>query len=96
MFHRRPICERGQSTGWLRERVVRGLWILVSVMWIVFWAWQRNIVCELNLPLFGWGPRCLVQFYDLVLHAGTLAVLFGPPALVGFVGWTAFGGSVSR
>jgi hypothetical protein len=90
VFYQRPIYER-QGAGWLRGCGVRGLWILASLVWIVFWAWQRNIVCELNLPLFGWGPWCFVRFYDLPLHAGTFAVLLGPPALVGVVGWTAFG-----
>jgi hypothetical protein len=73
------------------RRSMPSLWAALSVVWIVFWAWQRNIICELNLPFFGWGPRCLLQFYDLVLHAGTLAVLLGPPTLVGLIGRAAFG-----
>ena len=78
------------------RRALPGLSVTLSVLWIVFWAWQRNIVCELGLPFFHWGPWCLLQLYDLELHAGTFAVLLGPPALVGLIGWAVFGFATER
>jgi hypothetical protein len=65
------------------------IWILLSAVWIVFWAWQRNVVCELDLPYFDRGPWCVYQFYDWAIHAQTLAIILGPPVLAGFIGWAA-------
>lgn len=67
------------------------LWVCLSIIWICFWAWQRNIVCELNLPHYGSGPWCEYQTWDVAFHIKTAAILFGPPLLVGLVGWVISG-----
>ncbi len=67
------------------------LWVVLSVVWVVFWAWRRNILCEFNLPYFGSGPWCLYQTQDNAYHAKTAALLFGPPILAGLIGWTVAG-----
>lgn len=74
----------------LRRGLFR-LWLLVSAVWIVVGAWLRNIVCEFGLPHYGNGPWCMYQAQDWALHAQTLVMLTGPPALVGLVGWAAAG-----
>jgi hypothetical protein len=72
------------------------LWVLLSAAWIVFWAWQRDIICEFNLPHFGSGPWCLYQSQDIAFHAKTLAILLGPPISVGLIGWVVVGFSSDR
>jgi hypothetical protein len=71
-------------------------WLLLSVVWIVFSAWQRNIVCEFNLPYLDWVPSCVLDLYDFALHARTLAVLLGPPVLFGLIAWAALGRVAER
>ncbi len=63
------------------------LWLLASVIWIAFWSWQRNILCEFDLPYFGSGPWRLYQSQGMAFHARTAALLLGPPILVGLIGW---------
>jgi hypothetical protein len=67
------------------------LWLLVGVIWITFWAWRRDLVCEFNLPAYGNGPWCEYQYWDWHYHAATAGVLLGPPLLLGFIGWTICG-----
>jgi hypothetical protein len=82
--------ESGDEVMNLRRGTPR-LWALVSAIWIVFWSWQRNILCEFNLPYFDSGPWCLYQSLDMAFHAETVAILLGPPILVGLIGWVVAG-----
>lgn len=74
----------------LRRGIPR-LWLLSSGIWVAFWAWQRNILCEFDLPHSSSGPWCLYQAHDMAFHAQTAAILLGPPIMVGLVLWVIFG-----
>ena len=72
-----------------RQRGIFRLWVLGSIIWIAFWSWRRDLICELDLPHFGSGPWCFYQSWDVAFHVTTAVLLLGPPALFGLIGWVA-------
>jgi hypothetical protein len=74
----------------LRRGLFR-LWVVLSVAWIAIGAWWRNVLCEFNLAYHGNGPWCYYQAQDWALHTETAALLIGPPAAAGLIGWVALG-----
>ena len=62
------------------------LWLVVSVVWIAYWAWQVDIPCRAGIDLFGdkfWCKDPLAE--PIKVYTETAALLFGPPLLLGAV-----------
>ena len=82
----------------MRGGFIRLYWA-VSLVWVLFWAWQRNLVCALDLSRYGGldlshyggGALCKDNAADLVFHLNTAAILFGPPLALALVWWVIDG-----
>ena len=62
------------------------MWVVVSVLWLCFQAWNLNIPCLLGFDYSGAKPWCKgVPVYPLELLAETTTVLFSLPLLSGLM-----------
>jgi hypothetical protein len=67
----------------IRRGVFR-TWAATSLLWVIYWVWQRNILCTMGIDITESQPWCadpIVEYGDLWRE--TFALIVGGPVLAG-------------
>ena len=76
------------------NRILWRLWLIASVVWVVYLVWDNDVACPLQIIGFDApsGPWCDYQNVDPIRHYGMLAIrLLSLPVLVaGFIAATTW------